>query len=155
MTPNFQFPNQIPKIEMDRIEITNYTSEHFENVKYRISKYNRTSFVLNAEVLIKFDVGVDDLSAFADIRSTHGSEYKRVLSKEIDKPLEFLKENPHYYENMANYCNVPKKMEFPLKAVSYYRVKEFKEQKIVCLVYCRTFTFVRTSFTSPAVLKVF
>lgn len=113
---------------MDRVEISNYTSEYIENLKCRISKYNRTSFVLNAEVLIKFDIGINDgITVFAEIRSTHGSEYKRVLSKEIDKPVDFLNENPHYYENMAKYCNVPKKMEFPIKAVSYIRSQEYKD----------------------------
>lgn len=101
---------------MDRMEISNYSSEYFENVKYRISKYNRTSFVLNLEFLLKLDLELNDLSAFFDIKSTHGSEYKRVMSKTIEKPKEFLEKYPFYYENIARYCNVPEKIEF--KAVS-------------------------------------
>lgn len=110
--------NQPPKIEMDRIEISNYTSEYIENAKCRVSKYNRTTFVLNGEALFKFDIG-NDITVNIDLKSSHGNEYKRVFSKEVDKPIEFLKENPHFYENAARYCNIPKKMDFPLKAVSF------------------------------------
>lgn len=101
---------------MDRVEISNYSSEYFENFKCRVSKFNRTTFVWNAEALVKFKIG-NDITVFFELKSSHGNEYKRVLSNEIDKPFDFLKANPHYYENFAKYCNVPKIMEFPLEAV--------------------------------------
>lgn len=114
--------NNVPKIEMDRIEISNYTSEYFENVKCRVSKYNRTTFALNAEALVKFEIG-NDVTVFIDVKSSHGNEYKRAFSKEIDKPFDFLTQNSHMYDNFAKYCNVPKKLELPFEAVSIKLIK--------------------------------
>lgn len=93
---------------MDRVEVSNYTSEYFENVKCRVSKFNRTTFVWSAQALVKFEIG-NDITVFTDIRSAHGNEYKRVVSRQVDKPFEFLKENPTMYDNFDKYCNVPKK----------------------------------------------
>lgn len=101
---------------MDRVEVSNFTSEYFENVKCRVSKFNRTSFVWNAEALVKFEIG-NDISSFIDISSSHGNEYKRVAARHMDKPFEFLEQNPGMYENFAKYCNVPKKMVIPFKPV--------------------------------------
>lgn len=102
---------------MDRVEVSNYTSDYFENVKCRVTKFNRTTFVWNAEALVKFAIG-DDVTVFIDIRSSHGNEYKRIVSKNLEKPFDFLKQNPTMYDNFAKYCNVPKKLELPFKPVS-------------------------------------
>lgn len=55
---------------MDRVEVSNYTSEYFENVKCRVSKFNRTTFVWSAQALVKFETG-NDITVFTDIRSAH------------------------------------------------------------------------------------
>lgn len=105
---------------MDRVEVSNYTSDVFTTVKCRISKYNRTTFVLNSEFALKYDIlESNNITCFGEVKSSHGNEYKRVGSKQMDKPIEFMQQHPHYYNNMAKYCNHPKVLEFPIKAVSY------------------------------------
>lgn len=140
---------------MDRTEISNYSTEFFESFKCRVSKFNRTTFVWNAEALVKSKMD-NDLIVFFELKSSHGNEYKRVLTKVVEKPFDFLKASPHYYDNFANYCNVPKKLEVPLEAVNIlYLIDQSSLKYYIYIFVCRNFTFVRILCISQAVLKVF
>lgn len=107
---------------MDRVEVTNYTDEYFENVKSRVSKYNRTTYVVNTEGNIKYPFG-NELRSLVELYAYQGNEYRLLGSKRFSKFCDIAHEYEQYYEMSKAFCNVPDKLVCPIVPVRFFFFK--------------------------------
>lgn len=82
---------------------------YFLNYTLSIKKFNRTTTVLNSDLILLKTLG-DECVIKAEVFGMQGNEYRKVLPTiRIDKCCTFLTEDKIVYPTLRNHSNVPEK----------------------------------------------
>lgn len=101
---------------MDHAETINISKAFFERLDCRISRYNRSTYVMNSRTDINFNFD-DQFTVDVAVSASQGNEYRKILSKRIDNFCTYMSKDKIIYDEILKYCNLPPQGTCPILKV--------------------------------------